>query len=208
MSSPWKTIPEAENKLSKNLVQINKYLYHNFKVTKNRKKNRIPQTSLLTTVSQSVVIKPTLNFFTSLILAWYLLLVNLINNIPFSTTGLKKVMWPIYMGLQVLKSVLFAMFLPTIISSVSRLIGKGKYIGLRHLNKFKHLYYFGLGITSGSAGSVPLFIRPIEPPQELDFRDNSMNFDDDSKFSLADEGKTPAGYEYNAGGPSEIEDVV
>ncbi|KAH8265385.1 hypothetical protein KR038_005416 [Drosophila bunnanda] len=92
--------------------------------------------------------------------------------------GLKKVMWPIYMGLQVLKSVLFAMFLPTIISSVSRLIGKG--------------------ITSGSAGSVPLFIRPMEPPQELDFRDNSVNFDDDSKFSLADEGKTPAGYEYNA----------
>ncbi|XP_041631654.1 uncharacterized protein Osi24 [Drosophila kikkawai] len=93
-------------------------------------------------------------------------------------SGLKKVMWPIYMGLQVLKSVLFAMFLPTIISSVSRLIGKG--------------------ITSGSAGSVPLFIRPMEPPQELDFRDNSVNFDDDSKFSLADEGKTPAGYEYNA----------
>ncbi|KAH8382487.1 hypothetical protein KR009_003763 [Drosophila setifemur] len=93
-------------------------------------------------------------------------------------SGLKKVMWPIYMGLQVLKSVLFAMFLPTIISSVSRLIGKG--------------------ITSGSAGSVPLFIRPMEPPQELDFRDNSLNFDDDSKFSLADEGKTPAGYEYNA----------
>ncbi|KAH8288329.1 hypothetical protein KR054_001161 [Drosophila jambulina] len=93
-------------------------------------------------------------------------------------SGLKKVMWPIYMGLQVLKSVLFAMFLPTIISSVSRLIGKG--------------------ITSGSAGSVPLFIRPMEPPQELDFRDNSVNFDDDSKFSLADEGMTPAGYEFNA----------
>lgn len=36
-------------------------------------------------------------------------------------------MWPIYMGLQVLKSVLLAMFLPTIIGSVSRLIGKGRY---------------------------------------------------------------------------------
>lgn len=35
-------------------------------------------------------------------------------------------MWPIYMGLQVLKSLLFALFLPTIIGSVSRLIGKGK----------------------------------------------------------------------------------
>ncbi|KAH8294756.1 hypothetical protein KR018_002602 [Drosophila ironensis] len=93
-------------------------------------------------------------------------------------SGLKKVMWPIYMGLQVLKSVLLAMFLPTIIGSVSRLIGKG--------------------ITSGSAGSVPLFIRPMEPPQELDFRDNSLNFDDDSKFALADDGKTQPGYEYNA----------
>lgn len=36
-------------------------------------------------------------------------------------------MWPIYMGLQVLKSLLFALFLPTIIGSVSRLIGKGKF---------------------------------------------------------------------------------
>lgn len=31
------------------------------------------------------------------------------------------------MGLQVLKSLLFALFLPTIIGSVSRLIGKGKF---------------------------------------------------------------------------------
>ncbi|ALC46836.1 Osi24, partial [Drosophila busckii] len=92
--------------------------------------------------------------------------------------GLKKIMWPIYMGLQVLKSLLFALFLPTIIGSVSRLIGKG--------------------ITSGSASSVPLFIRPMEPPQELDFRDNSVNFDDDNKFSMADDVKANAGYEYNA----------
>lgn len=49
---------------------------------------------------------------------------------PLSLTilaGLKKIMWPIYMGLQVLKSLLFALFLPTIIGSVSRLIGKGKF---------------------------------------------------------------------------------
>ncbi|XP_051863033.1 uncharacterized protein LOC117576351 [Drosophila albomicans] len=93
-------------------------------------------------------------------------------------SGLKKLMWPLYMGLQVLKSLLFALFLPTIIGSVSRLIGKG--------------------ITSGSASSIPLFVRPMDPPQELDFRDNSANFDDDSKFSLADDSKTNAGYEYNA----------
>ncbi|KAH8402634.1 hypothetical protein KR215_003923 [Drosophila sulfurigaster] len=93
-------------------------------------------------------------------------------------SGLKKLMWPLYMGLQVLKSLLFALFLPTIIGSVSRLIGKG--------------------ITSGSSSSIPLFVRPMDPPQELDFRDNSVNFDDDSKFSLADDSKTNAGYEYNA----------
>ncbi|XP_022220738.2 LOW QUALITY PROTEIN: uncharacterized protein LOC111072957 [Drosophila obscura] len=93
-------------------------------------------------------------------------------------SGLKKVMWPIYMGLQVLKSVVLALFLPTIVSSVTRLIGKG--------------------ITSGSASSVPLFVRPMEPPQELDFRDNSLNFDDDSKFSLADDPKSAGAYEYNA----------
>ncbi|XP_023036175.1 uncharacterized protein LOC6650060 [Drosophila willistoni] len=90
-------------------------------------------------------------------------------------TGLKKIMWPIYMGLQVLKSLLFALFLPTIIGSVSRLIGKG--------------------ITSGSASSVPLFIRPAEPPQELDFRD----VEDEHKFGSLDDGKTNnLGFEYNA----------
>ncbi|XP_001996065.2 uncharacterized protein LOC6569683 [Drosophila grimshawi] len=92
--------------------------------------------------------------------------------------GLKKVMWPIYMGLQVLKSLLFALFLPTIIGSVSRLIGKG--------------------ITTGSASSVPLFVRPMDPPQELDFRDNSVHFEDDNKFGMADDAKNNAGYEYNA----------
>ncbi|KAL7729421.1 hypothetical protein ACLKA6_008984 [Drosophila palustris] len=92
-------------------------------------------------------------------------------------SGLKKIMWPIYMGLQVLKSLLFALFLPTIIGSVSRLIGKG--------------------ITSGSASSIPLFVRPMDPPQELDFRDNSVNFEDDNKFSLGDDGKTNVGYENN-----------
>ncbi|EDW58532.2 uncharacterized protein Osi24 [Drosophila virilis] len=92
--------------------------------------------------------------------------------------GLKKIMWPIYMGLQVLKSLLFALFLPTIIGSVSRLIGKG--------------------ITTGSSSSVPLFVRPMEPPQELDFRDNSVNFEEDNKFSFADEAKPNAGYEFNA----------
>lgn len=39
----------------------------------------------------------------------------------------------------------------------------------------------------------------MEPPQELDFRDNSLNFDDDNKFSFGDDGKTNVGYENNGG---------
>lgn len=113
-------------------------------------------------------------------------------------------MWPIYMGLQVLKSLLFALFLPTIIGSVSRLIGKGKFCSICVSDLIVSLFPPALissspGITSGSASSVPLFVRPMDPPQELDFRDNSLNFDDDNKFSLADDGKTNDGYEYHAG---------
>ncbi|XP_058978705.1 uncharacterized protein LOC101900144 [Musca domestica] len=76
-------------------------------------------------------------------------------------TGLKKVLWPVFMGLQVLKSLLIAMFIPALIGSFTKLLGKG--------------------ISSGSA---PLFIRPMDPPQELDFRDN---FGDGDKFLSADD---------------------
>ena len=57
------------------------------------------------------------------------------------------------------------------------------------------------GITSGSAGSAPLFIRPADTPQELDFRDNNFSFDDDSKFMMGDDvAKDPTGgYGYQAG---------
>ncbi|XP_054739287.1 uncharacterized protein LOC129244984 [Anastrepha obliqua] len=87
--------------------------------------------------------------------------------------GLKKALWPIFMGLQVLKSLLFALFLPTLIGSFGKLLGKG--------------------IVSGSA---PLFIRPADAPQDLDFRDNTINFDDD-KFAVVDEGTKEEGYAYN-----------
>ncbi|TMW51533.1 hypothetical protein DOY81_003392 [Sarcophaga bullata] len=90
-------------------------------------------------------------------------------------TGLKKVLWPVFMGLQVLKSLLIAMFIPAIIGSFTKLLGKGI-----------------------STGSAPLFIRPMEPPQELDFRDNSINFDDDNKFLVNDDGlKDNSPYAYN-----------
>ncbi|KAM7359230.1 protein Osi24 [Cochliomyia hominivorax] len=97
-------------------------------------------------------------------------------------TGLKKILWPVFMGLQVLKSLLIAMFIPAIIGSFTKLLGKG--------------------ISSGSA---PLFIRPMEPPQELDFRDNSLNFEDDNKFLITDDGiKGNGPYAYNQPDASQI----
>lgn len=42
--------------------------------------------------------------------------------------GLKKILWPVFMGLQVLKSLLIAMFIPAIIGSFTKLLGKGKYL--------------------------------------------------------------------------------
>ncbi|XP_067619155.1 uncharacterized protein Osi24 [Eurosta solidaginis] len=89
------------------------------------------------------------------------------------SSGLKKMLWPIFMGLQVLKSLLFALFLPTLIGSFGKLVGKG--------------------IITGSA---PLFIRPADAPQDLDFRDNTINFDDD-KFAVVDEGTKDDGYAYS-----------
>lgn len=44
----------------------------------------------------------------------------------FARTGLKKVMWPLFIGLQVVKTMLLAMFLPSIIGSVGKILGKGK----------------------------------------------------------------------------------
>uniref|UniRef100_A0A1B0B4V8 Uncharacterized protein n=1 Tax=Glossina palpalis gambiensis TaxID=67801 RepID=A0A1B0B4V8_9MUSC len=98
-------------------------------------------------------------------------------------TGLKKILWPIFMGLQIFKSLLIAMFIPAIIGSFGKLIGKG--------------------ITSGSA---PLFIRPMEPPQELDFRDNTLNFEDDNKFivTMDDTKDNPAAFAYNQAEASQV----
>lgn len=44
----------------------------------------------------------------------------------FFFKGLKKFMWPIFIGMQVAKTVLLAMFLPSIIGSLGKIVGKGK----------------------------------------------------------------------------------
>lgn len=47
-------------------------------------------------------------------------------------TGMKKLLWPVMIGLQVVKTVLIMMFLPSIIGSLGKIVGKGKnacYVG-------------------------------------------------------------------------------
>lgn len=40
-------------------------------------------------------------------------------------SGFKKFMWPVFIGMQVAKTVLIAMFLPSIIGSLGKIVGKG-----------------------------------------------------------------------------------
>lgn len=42
-----------------------------------------------------------------------------------SKLGFKKLMWPVFIGIQVAKTVLLAMFLPSIIGSIGKMVGKG-----------------------------------------------------------------------------------
>lgn len=61
-------------------------------------------------------------------------------------------MWPIFIGVQVAKTVLLAMFLPSIIGSIGKMVGKGKAISNAQLavhfigNKKNMFLYFRLGI--------------------------------------------------------------
>lgn len=41
--------------------------------------------------------------------------------------GFKKIMWPLLFGLQFVKTVLLVLFLPSIIGSLGKIVGKGKY---------------------------------------------------------------------------------
>ncbi|CAO1435415.1 unnamed protein product [Diamesa serratosioi] len=71
------------------------------------------------------------------------------NNIPIER--LKKLMWPLFIGLQVVKTILLMLFLPSIIGSVGKIVGKG------------------LPSLSGS------FSHPTETVDDLEFKDNSLN---------------------------------
>lgn len=43
----------------------------------------------------------------------------------FFFIGLKKIMWPIFIGVQIAKTILLALFLPSILGSFGKIIGKG-----------------------------------------------------------------------------------
>uniref|UniRef100_A0A1A9W5L9 Uncharacterized protein n=1 Tax=Glossina brevipalpis TaxID=37001 RepID=A0A1A9W5L9_9MUSC len=86
---------------------------------------------------------------------------------------------------------------------VTKFFEKGKYEPLPGLLiELKKNFSTNVGITSGSA---PLFIRPIDAPQELDFRDNALNFDEDNKFmvTVEDDKDNPA-FAYNQAEASQI----
>jgi hypothetical protein len=43
-----------------------------------------------------------------------------------SILGLKKLMWPLLIGFQLVKTALLVLFLPSIIGSVGKIVGKGE----------------------------------------------------------------------------------
>lgn len=61
--------------------------------------------------------------------------------IPFisfhSSVGFKKLIWPVFIGIQVAKTVLLAMFLPSIIGSLGKMVGKGNFDS-NHSNQFNN----------------------------------------------------------------------
>lgn len=69
------------------------------------------------------------------------------------SVGLKKFMWPVFIGFQLVKTVLLALFLPSILGSFGKIVGKG-------------------------LSSISSFGRaPMDAPEDLDFKDNHFNSD-------------------------------
>lgn len=90
--------------------------------------------------------------------------------------GLKKLMWPLFIGLQVVKTVLLVLFLPSIIGSVGKIVGKG------------------LPSLSGTFSQFSQPGAPVESIDDLDFKDNSLNSEHDS------DGTFNSAYQYNIPG--------
>lgn len=84
-------------------------------------------------------------------------------------------MWPLFIGAQVVKTVLLVLFLPSIIGSVGKIVGKG------------------LPSLSGTIGQFSQPGANTETVDDLEFKDNSMN-------SETDEGTFSSAYQYNIPG--------
>jgi len=52
----------------------------------------------------------------------------LISFLFINTKGLKKILWPIMIGVQIAKTILLALFLPSILGSLGKIVGKGMFI--------------------------------------------------------------------------------
>ncbi|GAB0087550.1 osiris 24 [Sergentomyia squamirostris] len=74
----------------------------------------------------------------------------------FFFKGLKKMMWPLFIGLQVVKTALLALFLPSLIGSLGKIVGKG-------------------------LSSVSSFGQQQEPVEDLEFKDTSY-LDTDNNY--------------------------
>lgn len=80
--------------------------------------------------------------------------------------GLKKFMWPLFIGFQVVKTALFVLFLPSIIGSVGKIAAKG------------------LPSLSGTFSQFSQPAAHIEQVDDLEFKDNSGNSDSDVEGTL------------------------
>lgn len=69
----------------------------------------------------------------------------------FFFKGLKKMMWPLFIGLQVVKTALLALFLPSLIGSLGKIVGKGtknppNYLPqIHHHPSSSHRFIIGVG---------------------------------------------------------------
>lgn len=80
-----------------------------------------------------------------------------------------------FIGLQVVKTVLLALFLPSIIGSLGKIVGKG--------------------LSSVSSFNQP----PVEIPEDLDFKDNSYNSDMMDSFDQQPQTSSYEQYTYPQG---------
>ncbi|XP_050070086.1 uncharacterized protein LOC126558166 isoform X2 [Anopheles maculipalpis] len=78
----------------------------------------------------------------------------------FFFKGMKKLLWPVMIGLQIVKTVLVMMFLPSIIGSLGKIVGKG------------------LSSVSGLS-------HPVQTVDDLDFKDTT-SYNADHDFGMND----------------------